>query len=161
MIRFILDVDDTELPDAQLKYLEDNASHNVEINVKNTYLFQETLLKKHELDEIYVFEKGQLFFSSTKNASDEIYSIYEMFIKTQPILEAKQLFLKSNKWISVVNKGEKIFIIKSITKKTEFEINAIHYDFLNANNKQETIENEKTGEEIVSKLISETVKLIE
>jgi hypothetical protein len=68
VIKIVLGIDDTELPEKQIKYLSDiaNTKKNKCINEEHLVVFIESLRDKHDLEEISIFRKGVVIFSSEK-----------------------------------------------------------------------------------------------
>ena len=84
LIAKILGIDDTELPNGQIKYLKDVASNKevFKINTKNLFLFIEDVVKKHQLENIVLFKKGVSVFASDPNITQAI-EIHDLYRKAK------------------------------------------------------------------------------
>lgn len=131
-VRVILGFDNTEIPEKQVKYLSDIAKTRKDqiINEENLAVFIETLKDKHEIEDVSVFRKGMIIFSSENDDFDKINKVYELFEKTKSIMDKKLLMIKDKHWICVFEKEGFTFVVKKLTKLSEIELNAITYDTL-------------------------------
>lgn len=132
IVRIVLGFDNTEIPEKQVKYLSDIAKTKKDnvINEENLSRFIETLKEKHELEEISVFRKGIVIFSSETDDLEKTTKIYDLFEKSKIFMDKKLMLIKDKKWICTFEKEGFIFVIKKLSKLNEVEINAITYDTL-------------------------------
>ncbi len=132
VIKIVLGIDDTELPEKQIKYLSDiaNTKKNKCINEEHLVVFIESLRDKHDLEEISIFRKGVVIFSSEKEELEKITNLYNFFEKSKAMFDKKLIMIKNSFWITLYEREGFTFVIKKWTKLNEVEVNAITYDVL-------------------------------
>jgi len=131
-IRNILGIDDTELPNGQLKYIKDMSQKymHLKINEENLIYFLETLKEKHGLEEISLFRKGTAIFSSEQEELSKATDFYELFNKTRHMIDKKLMMIKDKLWVTIFEKENFVFVVKCHVKLSEIELNAITSDVI-------------------------------
>ena len=130
--RSILGIDDTELPENQVRYLKDISKTEIitKVNEENLCFFIDSIKDKHGIEEISLFRKGIAIFSSEENHLENINSLYKLFEDSKNMMQKKILMLKDQLWITISEKESFVFIIKKHVKMSEIEINAVSGDIL-------------------------------
>jgi len=124
----LLGIDDTEFPTEQVGYIRDvSKEYSVPEITKNTFgEFVDSLLHKHLIDGVVVFKENTLLYSSSPDLLELANKLYEMFTGFKR--ENKVLYFNVGSWVSMFEKNAFVYMVKSETRLSEFELNAVAKD---------------------------------
>ncbi len=124
----ILGLDDTDLPLEQINYLKDvSKEYSVTEISRNTFNeFVDSLLRKHLIDSVVVFKANNLLYSSSPEILELANKIYDMFSAFKR--KDKVLYFNVGSWVSMFERDDFVYLIKSEARLSEFELNAVSKD---------------------------------
>lgn len=132
--QYLLGIDDTETSNQEffIKDLSTTQKHQIiKVDPRHIITFAETLLQKHDLQELCVLNNRQVILKSQDSDEKSVFKYYDFFESIKWNLNEKILLMKDNPWISIFEKENFVFVAKKEIKLNEIEINAIAHDVLN------------------------------